>query len=563
MAAGWDHNADNPGGAAAPPVASPSISALRWLIGLRLVVVSTLFLGALVIQATTRMILPLSGLYGLFLLVYCLSLAHLGLYLKKVSSRIQAVFQLIGDITIVTGFVYVTGGLYSPFSFLYLTVIVVAAVLLRGGGFVFAGLSAVTYGVLVDLMAFEVIPIPPNLSGLRIVFPTSRVLYQLLTHTVGFILVALLVSYLSESLRKAHSRLEEEQERARQFAALTAHVVQSMGAGIVAADLEGRVLHLNPAGARILGVADPEAVVEHPLQRVMALIDESWDDLWIRARRRAIFRLESRLEGSGARLGLSVGPLEDERGTLVGFVVNFQDLSELEIELERRRLQERMAAVGEMAARMAHEIKNPLASVSGSAQMLSSLGGMDETGTRLLEIVVDESRRLSAILDGFLHYARPHSAVRERCDVSALLHDCVDLLQRSPELRPDHRLTVSVPEKLEVSGDENLLRQVFWNLSLNALQAMPEGGELTVSGQQRDAVVVLRWADTGVGMSEELRQRALEPFVTTQPSGSGLGLAIVYAAVEEHGGAMDVESSAGKGTVVTVELPCTPEETEE
>jgi len=549
------------GGAPAPPLVSPSPSGLKWLIGLRLVVVSTLFLGALIIQASTRMILPLSGLYALFLLSYILSLVYLVLYLKRMSTRVQAVTQLVGDIGVVTGLVYMTGGLTSPFSFLYLTVIVVAAVLLRGGGFYFAGLSAVTYGFLVDLMVFDLIPSPPNLVGVRVVFPASRVLYQLLIHVVGFILVAFLVSYLTESLRTAHSRLEEETERASQFAALSAHVVRSVGAGIVAADLEGRVLNLNPTGARILKIAEPDKATGTSLEELMPLDDHSWGLLWSRARRRTILRHEGTLEGNGTRLGLSVGPLEDDRGELVGFVVTFQDLSEVEVELERRRLQERMAAVGELASRMAHEIKNPLASISGSAQMLSSLEGIDETGRRLLRIVVDESRRLSATLDGLLSYARPQQTTLKRCEITSLLKDCLDLLRRSGETRADHHLEIRAPDKLPVMGDQNLLRQVFWNLFRNALQAMPKGGTLLVTAEARGTAAILKWCDNGVGMSEDLRQRAFEPFVTTHPQGTGLGLAIVYAAVEELGGGVKIESSPGRGTTVTVELPLYQENT--
>jgi len=544
------------GGAVAAPLPYPPVSALRWLIGLRLVVISTLFLGALIIQATTRQILPLSALYTLFLASYSLTLFYLGLYLRGVSTRAQAVVQMLGDIGVVSGFVYVTGGLDSPFSFLYLTVICVGAVLLPRGGFVFAGISAIVYGVLVDLIVFGLIPVPPNLVGTRVVIPTSRVLYQLLIHVVGFILVAFLVSYLASSMRVAHNRLEEEKERTTQFAALTDHVVRSVGAGILATDLDGRVVHLNPAGARILNVTDPDKVIGEPLVDIMPLADHNWGLMWTRARDRNITRIEGRLDDQpGIGLGLSVGPLEDEHASLVGFVVNFQDLSQVAAELERRRLQDRMAAVGELAARMAHEIKNPLASISGSAQMLASLEGVDDTIGRLLHIVVDESQRLSGILDSFLDYARPRQSTQERCNLRAMLLDGLDLLRRSPETRPHHRLEIDLPEALSVLGDEHLLRQVFWNLSLNALQAMPEGGTLTIRAWLQGTSAVLEWRDTGIGMSRETRQRAFEPFVTTNPDGTGLGLAVVYSAIQEHSGTIDISSTPLEGTTVTLELP--------
>jgi len=417
----------------------------------------------------------------------------------------------------------------------------------------------VAYGILVDLMVFEVLPIPENLTGMQVALPTSRVLIQLLTNVVGFFLVAVLVSYLGESLRSAHHRLEEESERTKQFVALTDHVVRSVGSGLLAADLDGRVLHLNPAGAAILGVVDVEAVTGLPLEEIMPLEDHNWGLLRARAHDRSVVRLEGTLESSRARLGLTVGPLTDETGGTVGFIATFQDLSELKVEAERQRLRERMTATGEMAARMAHEIKNPLASISGSAQVLASAGGLDEQGSRLLHILVDESRRLSGILDAFLEYSRPRQATFTACDLNTLLRDCLDLLARSKERLESHRFHLEIPEGLVLLGEEHLLRQIFWNLSRNALQAMPNGGELTISAVHENGRVLLRFSDEGIGMSEDVRRQAFEPFMTTRTDGTGLGLAVVYAAVAEHRGSVSIDSAPGSGTTVTVELPISME----
>ena len=539
-----------------PQVTYPSAKALRWVIGVRLVVISTLFLGILLIQVSSQKILPLRNYYGLILFSFGLTLLYLILYARQISPRVQSWIQLLGDIAVVTGIVYFTGGLYSPFSFLYLTVIAVAAMLMRGGGLIFAGLSAVAYGLVVDLMVFEVLPVPESLTGIQIAVPTSRVLVTLLTNVVGFLLVALLVSYLGESLRSAHHRLQEESERTKQFVALTDHVVRSVGSGIIACDLESRVLHLNPAGADILEIADGESVTGSLLDNVIPLEDQSWGLLKTRARDRNVVRLEGSVATTGMRIGMTIGPLADERENVVGFIVTFQDLSEIKVEAERHRLQERMAAVGEMAARMAHEIKNPLASISGSAQVLDSAETLDDEGQRrLLRILISESRRLSGILDGFLEYTRPHKAAFGPCDVSAMLRDCVDLLGRSEEHRDDHQLRLSIPPGLVLRGEEHLLRQIIWNLSRNALQAMPNGGELEISAEYGVGHAVIRWRDTGVGMTEEVRRQAFEPFVTTRPGGTGLGLAVVYAAVAEHGGTIAIDSAPGGGTVVTVDFP--------
>jgi len=544
-----------PGGVSTPPAASPSPTTLRRLIGLRLVVISTLFLGVMLIQVNTQLILQLKSFYLLILIAYGLSLFYLVLHVRAIPPNIQAWIQLVGDLVIVTGFVYATGGVFSPFSFLYLTVIVVAAAMLPAGGVIFAGLSAIAYGLQAVLMYHQLLPLPTTLEGIPITPSASRVLQQILIHIVGFVLVALLVSYLTTSLRRANSMLEEETERAKQFVALTQHVVRSVGAGILAADLEGKTLYINPAGASILGITDVDNQTGKPLDVVMPLAEHNWGLIASRARNQSMSRIEGTLERSQSRLGLSVDPLKDDLATVVGFIVNFQDLTELRIEEDRERMKDRMAATGEMAARMAHEIKNPLASISGSAQMLGSVGGVDETGRRLLDIVVDESRRLSGILDGFLVFARPGQSTHAICDLSKLLDDCLALLRRSDEIKETHELILEAPDELVVLGEEHLLRQIFWNLSRNALQAMPDGGRLKISAHRRDHSAVIRWRDNGVGMSEEIRHRAFEPFVTTQEKGTGLGLAVVYSAVQEHGGSVDIVSAPGRGTTVTVELP--------
>lgn len=544
------------GGATTPPVVSPSPITIRWFLGLRLVVISTLFLGILLIQATSPLILPLKHFYGIILATYALSLGYLVLHLIGLSPKLQAIIQLVGDIGIVTGLVYFTGGFHSPFSFLYLAVIVAGAVIIRGGGLIFAGLSAIAYGLLVDLMVFNLLPIPPNLTGIQVSPSLPRILAQLMINIVGFVLVAVLVSYLSESLRLARNRLREEIERAQRLAAVTDHVVRSVAAGIVATDLEGRVLHLNPAGQRILGLA-PEARAEGlDLDEVMPLAAHTWGLLYTRARSMSSIRIEDNHRTTGQHLGLTLGPLEDEADTLVGFIISFQDLSEIEGAATRQRMQERMAAVGEMAARMAHEIKNPLAGISGSAQMLASREGADDKTSRLLRILVDESQRLSTILDNFLDYSRPSHGSRHQCDLPVLIRDCIDLLRRSDLLRPDHDIILDLPESILLLGEEPLLRQMFWNLSRNALEAMPEEGTLTISAKRRPGTLVLTFTDTGIGMSDDVRERAFEPFVSSTPGGTGLGLAVVYNVVEQHDGTIEIDSTPGTGTTVRVELPC-------
>ncbi len=549
------------GGDGVPGVAShrrgPDPRVLRWLIGLRLVVITTLFLGSMIVQVASRMILPLQGIYVLSLVTYVLSLGYAALYLLGARPGVQAIIQTLGDIAVVTGFVYVTGGLYSPFSFLYLAVIVVAAILFPRGGLLAAGLASVAYGGMIDLMVFGLVPIPPNLVGTRITMPMSGVLVQLFINIVGFLVVAVLTAYLAESVSRMAGRLAAERRRSRQAEALAEHVLRSITSGMLALDRNGTVLQANPAAAHLLGKDQPETLVGLRVEEVLPLKRYRWALLLGRARLRNVSRLEDTAADSGMDLGLTIGPLTDDSGNRTGFVVAFQDLSEVRRQEERQRMQERMAAVGELSARMAHEIRNPLASISGAAQLLANAPATGQgTSRRLLDIVVRESKRLSQILQDFLLFARPGESRREAVTLSRIARDCAELLAASPELGPEHRVEVDVPDDLVVTAEEGALRQVFWNLCRNAIQAMPDGGTVRVEGaREPDGGIVLRFTDDGPGFPDGILERAFEPFVSARPDGIGLGLAVVYAALGRQGATIELENAPEGGARVTVRFP--------
>ncbi len=541
--------------------AVPEPRAIRWLIALRVVVITTLFLGSMIVQVTSRMILPLEGLYLLTLATYVLTLVYTALYLARIGTRVQAATQILGDVLVVTGFVYVTGGLYSPFSFLYLAVIAVAALLLPRGGLLAAGLASIAYGAMVDLMVFRVMPIPPNLVGTHPTLPASRVLLQLFVNIVGFLVVALLVAYLAESVHSMAGRLEAERRRSQRAEALADHVLRSIGAGMIALDGAGIVLHANPAALKILELPSDEEAVGRSIESVLPLETNNWGLLLSRARSRPVNRLEDRVAERGEDLGLSLGPLTDDTGKQAGFVISFQSLSEVREAAERRRLQERMAAVGEMAARMAHEIRNPLASISGAAQVLTGQEGSNAKSRQLLDIVVRESRRLSQVLQDFLQFAKPGEGHPSTVEIGPLVQDCLALMRASSELEDGHVVKLEIPSDLTVVGIEGLLRQAIWNLLRNATQAMPGEGTLVIRGEQDpDGSVQLQFLDSGPGVPPEILDRAFEPFVTGRQEGTGLGLAVVYAAVMQHGGTVEIRDREEGGTGVTVHLPARPPE---
>ncbi len=261
--------------------------------------------------------------------------------------------------------------------------------------------------------------------------------------------------------------------------------------------------------------------------------------------------------GSETRyVGFSVSRLTDAEENHRGYIVIFQDLTRWRRMQEELRMKDRMVAVGELAAGLAHEIGNPLAAISGSVQMLSASVDGDGAQRKLIEILLKESHRLDRTIKGFLRFARPRERSSVSFDIARLLAENVELLKNSEEVSDRHRLEVQLdPPTARLFADPDQVSQIFWNLARNALRAMPDGGVLRVAGTLKEDWYRLRVIDTGRGMSEEQRTNLFHPFQSFFDGGTGIGMAIVYRIVQDHGGRLRVDSRPGAGTTITVELP--------
>src|SRR5215210_8837970 len=220
------------------------------------------------------------------------------------------------------------------------------------------------------------------------------------------------------------------------------------------------------------------------------------------------------------------------------------------------RRQERLSAVGRVAAGIAHEIRNPLAAMRGSIQVLKS-DMQDPAQAELMDIVLRGSDRLNRIITDFLTYARPRQFSLAETDLREPLRETFALLRHSPELLDGHRLEEELPgEPLVAMADVEGVRQVFWNLARNALKAMPDGGTLRAEmARSAGGSVRITFADTGRGMTPAQVERLFEPFSSSTTGGTGLGLSIVYQIIRDHGGTINVRSRQGHGTTITIELP--------
>jgi two-component system sensor histidine kinase PilS (NtrC family) len=537
-------------------------TALVWLMVLRVVVVTALLGSAVVAEVIARPREPGEPLYLLIALTYLLTLLYALAWPFTAGRRRELAYvQVAGDLFIVTGIVYFTGGLESTFSFLYFISIIAASIILfRRGGLVAASAASVLYGSLIQGLYLGVLPLYPAIGGRMLpVMPAQVVAYTIFLNVFGFYTVAFLTSYLSESLRQTGRKLEEASDYLADLQVLNQTIIDSITSGLMTADFEGRINFFNEAASSILAVAPDKAIG----QEVRALLGEG-EDFLDRLKERLAGKRYIRMEGAylNARgnetyLGMSVSYLLFEGEKKSGFLFIFQDLTEIK-RLEREvRLKENLATMGEMAAGMAHEIRNPLASISGSVQVLAEADELTRDQKRLMDIIVRESERLSGTLNEFLAYARPPRFEPDQIDLRKVVEETATLLGHSPEVLPEHEIKLALPESpVLLFADPNQMKQITWNLARNALQAMPDGGRLEMAlSRNGSGEVVMTFRDQGVGMSGGEMNRVFEPFSGSFKMGSGLGLAIVYRIVKDYNGMIQVDSAAAKGTVISVHFP--------
>jgi two-component system sensor histidine kinase PilS (NtrC family) len=529
-----------------------------WLTAIRVAVLLLILLSALLVQAGSGATLEISFLWAVNAAAVGLALFHWTLG-RHLSPRLSAAVQLAGDLAIVSVLVYSSGGPDSVFNFLYLVVIGASAFLLyRAGAVLVASVAAVLYGSMVQLLTYGVLPMPA-LAPVAAWSP-ARIRFNLAITVAGFYGVAFMASYLSEKLQRANLELELEQKALQRLQNLYGNVIATMSSGLLTADSEQRVIFMNRAGGSLLNI-DPGRAAGKTLTEIGLAFAEDWESVRQRARGEATYRGEIEIDRPAGRqvLGYSLRVLKDDLGE-EGTLMLFQDLTEMK-KLERRaRFTEQLAAVGELAAGIAHEIRNPLASISGSVQVLAkepSVGGAER---RLMEIIVSESKRLSKILEDFLRFVRPQERKVGPFDVARTVSEVMDLFRLSDEVSDAHQIAVDVsPPSSRLAGDADQIRQIVYNVAKNAVRAMNAGGSLTVRGREEDSWYSIRFIDTGRGMSPEQLARLFTPFATAFDGGTGLGMAIVRRIVEDHGGVIDAESKPGEGTTVAILLPRGPE----
>ena len=549
-------------------------SRIQWLMLFRAVLV-TLLLGATVIfQLRESPFFRYVSPYPFYLLIsftYALTLLY-ALLLRRIQKlKIFAYGQILGDVFFITLLIYVTGGIASIFFWLYFfSIFSAGTILYRRGGLWIASASSILYGTLLDLEYYGILLPPGSRELYSLDYQSTYVLYLITVNMIAFYLVAILSSYLAEQVRRKEEELKKRIIDYRQLERLYKHIVQNVVSGLITMDGEGRITSFNRMAEEITGYKFEEVYQEE--------VDSLFPGLsaWSRSvggnpgeggNRLRFLRWETRFirkDGAHLILGFSISPLKDSVDREMGNILIFQDLTRLREMEEHVKRSDRLAAIGKMAAGIAHEIRNPLASISGSIEILKEELGSSTQNQALMGIVLREVHRLNSLIADFLLFARPLSPGRERIHLNRLLEEIFQMISHSPDFNVLIRLNTEFEDELYIQGDPNQVRQVFWNLLINAAQAMPDGGRLRVrlrkgssraplpGGRCYGEVSVI---DSGVGIGEEEIGKIFDPFFTTKEKGTGLGLSIVHSIVESYGGKITVQSRKGRGSVFSVFIP--------
>jgi two-component system sensor histidine kinase PilS (NtrC family) len=542
----------------------PSLLGARlwWLIAGRAAAVILLLLIGVVFKSSALghgLVTSLSVVAPIILTVTGLTLLYSVARLLWKNYLAQARLQLFADVLLVSWLVWTTGNVGSPYAALYVVIISIASLFVGPRGAIITSVgSAAAFNACALL----------SLSGIG-AFAGQSVNSESIANTiqfvglsdVSFLVVGLLAAKLADRQARSDVQLAAATRSLADLRALHERIVESIRSGVITTDLQGRIFTFNAAAEEITGykVADVRgqdaSIFFGDMTRQIA------DSMNAAATGKGSPRFQADCltpNGLALRLGFSIAPLSGESGETSGMVITFQDLTDIRALEETSRRQDRMAAVGRLAASIAHEIRNPLAAMRGSIQMLRSEMEGDTEQAQLMEIILRESDRLNKIVADYLNYARPRPAELNNVDISALVADTFKLLRNSAELNVGHVLEEDLPNRPAiVSGDPEQLKQVCWNIARNALKAMPDGGKFGVSLANIDGNRLrLSFSDTGCGMSPEQVERLFEPFTSTT-GGTGLGLSIVYQIIRDHSGTINVRSRLGEGTTITVELPVT------
>ena len=525
---------------------------LVWLVKVRVLIITVLLGIELGIAQFTPATFPTRLFVDAILLAYTISAFYLVLLHLWRELKAQAVLQVITDLLLVSLLVYITGGVDSSLNFLYPLVIVVATILLpRAWAYLTSALAFLLYGTVLELCYFQIIP------SYSVTHPSISTLQGIIfVNLFGYLAIAYLAGLLAAKLRQADKRLEYTRGELLSLQALHENIICSTSSGLITTGLDGRITLVNSAAEKLLECPERDLLGEPIAPLFLDRLPQAESGNAhgeVRFVARNDFRKTFRV---------MVSELKVPGRWAWGHVYTLDDLTQLR-RLEREvRMQDRLAAVGRLSAAIAHEVRNPLTSIAGSATLLSEMPDLSDEHRRLLQIVTRESERLNAIITDFLAYSRNKQYHFVHVDMVPLLEDTLTLLGHRLEvqntgIKIEKRFPAS---KVYAVVDGDRMKQVFWNFCENAVRAMKQGGTLTVSIEESGPDWQFSFADTGPGMSPLMVEKIFEPFQSQFEGGTGLGLAIVYQIVQAHEGKVWVRSRPNQGCTFVLRIRRAAEE---
>lgn len=475
-----------------------------------------------------------------------LSLLYIVLLYRVKNLAAFAYVQIVMDALSAITLILLTGGIESWFSFVMLLTVIASAITMnKRAGFISATICSILYGLMLDLQFYRVIPVAYDFS-----VKEKDFLYNLFSHFTSLYLTAYLTGQMSSRLERTSRRLAEKDSDLRDLAYFNRELIEGLPSGLLTTDLSGKILIFNRSAENIVGMSRSSAIGKHisevfPFMAVPFLTE----------------RKEGLIQADDAvrTIGLTISGVTDSTEQTTGYICIFQDITELknlETELKHK---ETLAAIGELSANMAHEIRNPLASLKGSIEMLKEGALTKDHGEKLMNIALSEMDRLNKIITDFLTYSRPKEPEFFTFDLHALLDETIELVKSATLYTDTITITKGFSGESIVVADPQKLRQVFLNLGMNAIESMPHGGEVIISTARLKDSVLISIRDTGIGIPQKNLKDIFFPFFTTKDKGTGLGLSIAYRIIEEHNGKITVRSEPGQGTTFTVVLPVAPE----
>jgi len=487
-------------------------------------------------------------------------------------------FQVMGDLCVIGGIIFTTGGVESPLSFLFLFIIVASSVMLpQAACYLTASGASIIYGLLVDLEYFNVIQPVYFFPKSTVSYQGAYLFYTIAINIASFFSVAFLSSILNNRLRLIKDELQSKDIDYKKLQEFHLNVVQNMVNGLMTTDLEGRVTSVNIACESITGYPLKESIGKYcyqvlPMEELSRLFTYKGDSMSMP------YHMEgecTQKDGETILISLKIShllslesdPKKNLEQQVEGYICVFEDRTEIHNMGEKMKQSEQMAAVGKFSAGLAHEIRNPLASLSGSIQVLKGTLVTDEDQQQLMNIVLKETERVNDIVTDFLSYAQPRKSNPTVIDLTQLLDDIITLMKNSNEYDPSINIQLEAPpEHIIIQSEEAQIKQMIWNLCINGIQAMKKSGNLTMTVKKVEGYkhknfktdrrgVVISVEDQGRGIPLEEQETIFDPFFTTREEGVGLGLPTVKQIVERFAGYIGVESELGRGTCFEVFLP--------